>query len=66
MLERGRPDEKGAILGFTYSISSICHMFSPSLVGVAQEFGGQVRVYLAAVFAVSALAGMVCVKDILR
>ena len=66
MLERGRPDERGAILGFTYSISSICRTFSPSLVGVAQEFGGQVCVYLAAVFAVSALAGMVCVKDNLR
>ena len=66
MLERGRPDERGAILGFTYSISSICRTFSQSLVGMVQEFGGQVCVYLAAVFAVSALAGMVCVKDNLR
>ena len=66
MLERGRPDERGAILGFTYSISSLCRTFSPSLVGVAQEFGGQVCVYLAAMFAVSALAGMVCIKDNLR
>lgn len=60
MLERGREDERGAILGFTYSLSSICRMLSPSLVGVAQEAGSRTCVCLSAVCAVTALLAMLC------
>lgn len=58
MLESGRPDEKGAILGLTYSLSSISRMLAPSVVGVAQEFGSLACCSLAAMLALAALLGI--------
>lgn len=58
MLESGRPDEKGAILGFTYSLSSISRMLAPSVVGVAQEFGSLVCACFAAFLALAAMLGV--------
>lgn len=61
MLDRGRPEERGAILGFTYSLSSICRMLTPSLVGVVQELGSRTCVHLAVMLSLSALVGMSCI-----
>lgn len=62
MLERGRTDEKGAILGVTYSLSSISRMLAPSIVGVTQELGSRECVYLAALFALASLLVMVVTR----
>ena len=55
MLESGRADEKGAILGFTYSVTSISRMLAPSVVGVAQEFGTSACSCVVIVLALQAL-----------
>ncbi len=55
MLERGKGNDEGAILGFTNSLSSLCRMLAPTLVGVAQEFGGRTGGCLAALLALMAV-----------
>ena len=47
MLEKGRGKE-GAVLGFTNSLSAICRMLAPTVVGVAQEYGSRTGMHLAA------------------
>ena len=55
MLESGRADEKGAILGFTYSMTSISRMLAPGVVGVVQEIGTSACSYVMIAFALQAL-----------
>ena len=60
MLQRGREEEKGAIIGLANSISSISRMLAPSIVGVSQEYSVELSGYLSAVLALVA-AGVVLV-----
>lgn len=64
MLERGRGNERGVILGFNYSVTSTCRMLAPSFVGVAQEFGSRTCGYSAVCLS---LVGMViCIAGPIR
>lgn len=58
MLALGRADEKGAILGFSYSLTSFSRMLAPSIVGVAQEFGSMACCWFAAILALAGLVGV--------
>ena len=58
MLQRGREEEKGAIVGLANSMSSVSRMLAPSIVGVSQEYSVEFAGYLSAVLALSA-AGVV-------
>ena len=64
MLESGRPDEKGAIVGFMYSLSSVSRMLVPSLVGVAQEFSSLLCAYLSTALAATAMLGIAFLKPV--
>lgn len=55
MLERGREDEKGAIIGLGNSMSSVGRMLAPSIVGVGQEYGSEVIGYVSTVLAMLAV-----------
>ena len=57
LLQRGREGERGAIIGFSNSLSSIARMLAPSVVGVAQEFGSRVCGFVAALLALLAFVG---------
>ena len=54
MLQRGRAEEKGAIVGLANSISSISRMLAPSIVGISQEYSVRLPGYLSAVLALAA------------
>jgi predicted MFS family arabinose efflux permease len=54
MLQRGKAEEKGAIIGLANSISSISRMLAPSIVGVSQEYSIRLPGYLSAVLALAA------------
>ena len=54
MLERGREDERGAIIGLGNSISSLSRMLAPSIVGLAQEYSTEAAGYLSFVLALTA------------
>ena len=54
MLQRGRAEEKGALVGLANSISSISRMLAPSIVGVSQEYSVELPGYLSAVLALLA------------
>ena len=58
MLERGREEEKGAIVGLANSMSSVSRMLAPSIVGVSQEYSVEFAGYLSSVLALLA-AGVV-------
>ena len=58
MLQRGREEEKGAIVGLANSMSSVSRMLAPSIVGVSQEYSVELAGYLSAVLALIA-AGVV-------
>ena len=58
MLQRGREEEKGAIVGLANSMSSVSRMLAPSIVGVSQEYSVELAGYLSAVLALLA-AGVV-------
>ena len=57
LLVRGKEHEKGAIVGFSNSLSSIGRMLSPIVVGVAQEFGSRFAGLLPVAFTALALMG---------
>ena len=59
MLTRVTEEEKGAVIGLHNSISSVSRMFSPSLVGVAQEFSSELADYVSAGLATMAAIAMV-------
>ena len=46
MLERGRPDERGAIIGVGAAMASVSRMLAPGIVGVAQEYGSETVGYI--------------------
>lgn len=54
MLQRGKEEEKGAIVGLSSSISSISRMLAPTIVGVSQEYSVGLPGYLSAILAVGA------------
>ena len=54
MLQRGRAEEKGALVGLANSITSISRMLAPSIVGVSQEYSVELPGYLGAVLALLA------------
>lgn len=54
MLQRGRDEEKGTIVGLANSMSSIGRMLAPSIVGVSQEYSVELAGYLSAVLALLA------------
>ena len=54
MLQRGRAEERGAIVGLANSISSISRMLAPSIVGISQEYSVKLPGYLSAVLALAA------------
>ena len=55
MIERGREDEKGAIIGLGNSMSSVGRMLAPSVVGVGQEYGSEVIGYVSTALVVLAV-----------
>ena len=59
MLSRVTEGEKGAVIGLNNSINSVSRMFSPSLVGVAQEFSNELAGYVSAGLAMVAAITMV-------
>lgn len=60
LLMRGKENEKGAIVGFSNSLSSIGRMLSPIIVGVAQEFGSRFAGLISVALTALALLGTVC------
>ena len=56
MLERGRADEKGAIIGLGNSISSFSRMLAPIIVGLTQEYSTEATGYLSFILALTATA----------
>lgn len=48
MLQRGRENERGAIIGVGAAMASLSRMIAPGIVGVAQEYGSEVVGYLCA------------------
>ena len=58
MLQRGRGGDEGAILGFKNSLSSLCRMLAPSVVGVAQEYGSRTGGYLSVLLSLMAALGL--------
>lgn len=60
ILMRGREDEKGAIVGFSGSLSSFSRMIGPIVVGVTQEFGSRSAGIVSVLLALSALLGTIC------
>lgn len=58
MLNRGREEEKGAIVGLANSMSSVSRMLAPSIVGVSQDYSIAFAGYLSAALALVA-AGVV-------
>ncbi len=48
MLQRGRENERGAIIGVGAAMASLSRMIVPGIVGVAQEYGSEVVGYLCA------------------
>ena len=65
MLERGKEEEKGAIVGLANSMSSVSRMLAPSIVGVSQEYSVEFAGYLSALLALVA-AGLVLYYPIER
>lgn len=47
-LSRVSEEEKGEVIGLTYSITSVSRMLSPSVVGVAQEWDSRLAGYMSA------------------
>ena len=47
-LSRVPEEEKGAVIGLGYSISSVSRMLSPSFVGLAQEYNSELAGYVSA------------------
>ena len=47
-LSRVSEEEKGAVIGLGYSISSVSRMLSPSFVGLAQEYNSELAGYVSA------------------
>ena len=60
LLVHGQEDEKGAIIGFSNSLSSIGRMVAPIVVGISQEAGSQFAGFISAAFAFLAFWGTVC------
>ena len=48
LLQRGRENERGAIIGVGAAMASLSRMIAPGIVGVAQEYGSEVVGYLCA------------------
>ena len=46
MLSRGDEDQRGALIGIGASVSSLARAVSPTLVGVAQEYGSLYSSYM--------------------
>ena len=61
MLERGRGEERGAVLGLTYSLTSLVRMAVPGLVGGVQELGSGACACVAVLLALAALLGVMLV-----
>ena len=57
LLHKGRGDERGAIIGFLNSLSSVSRMLAPSVAGLVQEYGSRYCAFFAAVMALVALGG---------
>ena len=58
-LSRVSDEEKGEVIGMTYSITSVSRMLSPTFVGVAQEWSSLLPAYVSAGLASSAAIAMV-------
>ena len=58
-LQRGRPDEKGAIVGLSSSIAAFSRTLAPVLVGVLREVNSDLPGYVASVFSLFAFIVMV-------
>ena len=63
ILQRGRAEEKGAIVGLANSISSISRMIAPSIVGISEEYSVRLPGYLSAVLALATACW--CCADLL-
>ena len=48
LLQRGRENERGAIIGVGAAMASLSRMIAPGIVGVAQEYGSEVVGYMCA------------------
>ena len=59
ILLQGREDEKGAIVGFTTTLTSIARMLTPTMVGVLQEFGSRAAGLASVSLALLALLGSI-------
>ena len=53
-LARASSDEKGALIGLSYSVSSLSRMISPTLVGILQEFNVTLPCYVSGLSAITA------------
>ena len=53
-LARASADEKGALIGLSYSVSSLSRMISPTLVGILQEFNVTMPCYVSGLSAITA------------
>lgn len=58
-LQRGRSDEKGAIVGLTSSIAAFSRTLAPALVGILREVNSDLPGYVASVFSLFAFIVMV-------
>lgn len=54
MLQIGREEDRGAIVGLANSVGSVSRMLAPTAVGVCQEYGVRVPGYFSAVLALGA------------
>ena len=59
ILLQGGEDERGAIVGFITSLTSVGRMITPTVVGVLQEYGGRTAGIAAAVLALLSLVGTI-------
>jgi len=53
-LARASADEKGALIGLSYSVSSLSRMISPTLVGILQEINVTMPCYVSGLSAIAA------------
>jgi len=53
-LARASTDEKGALIGLSYSVSSLSRMISPTLVGILQEINVTLPCYVSGLSAITA------------
>ena len=59
VLQHGRDDEKGAIIGFLTSLTSVPRMLAPTVLGIAQEYGSRTAGLVSASLALVALIGAI-------